>query len=134
MRPVLADTSVWVDFLRRGDTPEAAMLAGLVAKRLVRTTGLVQVEVLSGASSAREFAELRDCFSAFDVLADPPDLWPRVADARYRLARRGFQAGIADLVIGVVAGFHRAALFTKDAHFVSIARVLPLRLVRVSAH
>lgn len=110
------------------------MLAGLVDRKLVRMTGLIQAEILSGASSAREFAALRDYLSAFDALADPPDLWPRVAEARFRLARKGFQAGIADLVIGVVAHVHRASLFTKDAHFVAIAGVLPLRLLKTAAH
>ena len=110
------------------------MLAELADKKLVRTTGLVLAEVLSGASSAREFDELRDYLSAFDSLLDPPDLWPRVAGARFRLARKGFQAGIADLVIGVVAHHHGASLLTKDAHFLSIAKVLPLRLIKAAAH
>lgn len=130
MRQVLVDTSVWVDFLRRGDTTEVVQLIELIDMKLVRMTGIVQAEILSGAASAREFSTLQDYLSAFDALPDPPDLWPRVADLRFRLARRGFQASIADLVIGVVAHCHQASLFTKDAHFASIAKVLPLRLIK----
>ncbi|MBI3299708.1 MAG: PIN domain-containing protein [Elusimicrobia bacterium] len=134
MRQVLVDTSVWVDFLRRGDTPEVGLLVKLIDKKLVRMTGLVQAEILSGAVSPRQFAALRDYLSAFDSLPDPPDLWPRVGAVRFRLARRGFQASIADIVIGVVAHCYRASLFTKDAHFASIAKVLPLRLVKAASH
>ena len=134
MSPVLIDTSVWIDFFRRGDAPESDMLVELIRRKLARITGLVAAELLSGAGSGKEFATLQDYLSALDRLDDPPDLWPRVAAARYRLARKGFQASVADTIVAVVAHHHRASLLTRDAHFVLMARTLPLKLVRVASH
>lgn len=134
MRLVLVDTSVWIDFLRHGESSEGRQLVDLIDRRLARVTGLVQAEVLSGARSAKELATLKRYFFALDSLPDPPDLWSRVGESRYRLARKGCQASIADLVIAVVARHHEASLFTKDTHFGAISTVLPLRLHKVTAH
>ena len=72
--------------------------------------------------------------SAVELLPDPDGLWERVANARYRLARQGFQAGVADLVVAVCACHHHKALFSLDRAFSRIQGVLPLRRFEPTRH
>ena len=91
-------------------------------------TGPILAEVLSGANSRAEFDNLKDLFEGLDRLADPPDLWERVAEARYLLARRGNQASLVDLSIAVACLDGGHTLVTRDGDFRAIARLFPLEL------
>lgn len=91
-------------------------------------TGPILAEVLSGAPSRAEFDRLRDLFRGLDRLPDPPELWERVAEARYALARKGHQASLVDLSIAVACLDGGHALVTRDGDFRAITRVLPLEL------
>ncbi|MBI3551451.1 MAG: PIN domain-containing protein [Elusimicrobia bacterium] len=124
MSRVLVDSSVWIEMLRNGESAAARRLGRLLQDGLVCTSGLIQAEILSGARSDREFEGLRADFSALTFLPDPPDLWDTVAVARYRLARKGFEASIADLVVAASACHHRKTLFTLDHAFERIKGVI----------
>jgi predicted nucleic acid-binding protein len=75
MSYVLADTSVWVDLLRRGESSWAEELASLLKKKLVCTHGVVKAELLSGAGSEREYQALEKDLAVLPLLEDPPELW-----------------------------------------------------------
>jgi predicted nucleic acid-binding protein len=135
MSRVLVDTSVWIEMFRRGAaSPEIEALRGLLQGGLACTIGLVRAEVLSGAKSERDFQFLKRSLAAVELLSDPDGLWEQVGSARYRLARRGFQAGIADLVVAVCAWSRHAALFTLDRAFDRIQGVLPFRRYEPMRH
>jgi predicted nucleic acid-binding protein len=55
-------------------------------------------------------------------------LWERVAEARFTLARRGFQAAILDLIIAFCALEASHTLLTRDRDFATIQTVLPFEL------
>ncbi len=131
---VLADTSVWVDMFRGGRSPAVEILGELLREGLLCTHGLIRAEILSGTKSLRDYRRLEEGLSALDELSDPPGLWDRVAWTRYRLARQGIQAGVADLVVAVSASHHGALLLTLDRAFQRIRRVLPLELVETLTH
>lgn len=128
---ILVDTSVWVKFFRTADTPETLHLDGLIQARAVRSCAPIRAELLSGARTEREWLHLKDWFRAIPLLELPGDLWERVEEARFRLARKGHQASLIDLMIASVAAAHRAALWTLDEdsllirHALSFPRYLP---------
>lgn len=130
MSQVLADTSVWVELLRAGNSPSAKMLVRLLQEGLVCIHGLVRAELLSGTRTPSEYRELDDSLSALELLPDPPDLWDRVARARFHLARKGHQAAIADLVVAVAASYNGRTLFTLDRDFLNIQTVLKFDLLK----
>lgn len=72
------------------------------------------------------FHLLRARLKNLGVLAEPSDLWPRVAEARFTLARQGQQVHLVDLMIAVVASAYGCLLLTRDKDFLAIARVVPL--------
>ncbi len=134
MSRILVDTSVWIEMFRRGESPEVQTLGRLSQAGLVCTNGLIRAEILSGARSQKDYERLQDIFSALTLLPDPPDLWDRVAKARYRLARKGFQVSVADLIVAAGAAYHGKALWTLDKAFQQMKDVLGFELFSVAKH
>lgn len=134
MSRVLVDTSVWVEMFRSTGSPAVDVLGGLLRDGLVCTHGLIRAEILSGARSLRDYKRLEEGFSALIDLPDPPDLWDRVGRARYRLARKGFQVSVADMVVASVAAHHGRPLFTLDHDFQAIRKAMTLDLFRPPSH
>lgn len=130
MSDLLVDSSVWVEFFRGNARIVSRLDAALEADR-VAVCGPIVAEVVSGARSRREFETLRSAFEGIDLVPDPPDAWPRIADARFALARRGTQAALVDLLIALTAAESRHTLLTRDADFDRIAAVLPVDIARV---
>lgn len=60
---ILADSSVWIDYLRGNATPEADFLDRILGKRTVAIGDLNLVEVLQGCNSERQFRETRQLLS-----------------------------------------------------------------------
>ena len=123
----VVDSSAWISFLR-GDAPAIRRIDPLLATGTVGVVGPIVAEVLSGAASRAEFDHLRDLFEGLERLADPPDLWDQVAEARYALARKGHQASLVDLAISLTCLGGGHTLVTRDQDFRAIARVLPLEV------
>ncbi len=127
MSDVLVDSTVWIDFFR-GDRQAIRRVDPLLADDRAAVSGPILAEVASGALTAPSFNQVRARLHALGVLADPPDLWDRVAEARFNLARQGLQAHLVDLSIAVTANVHGHALLTRDKDFIAIARIVPLDL------
>ncbi|OGQ09476.1 MAG: hypothetical protein A2138_15500 [Deltaproteobacteria bacterium RBG_16_71_12] len=127
MSDVLVDSSVWIDFFRGGKVAVARVDRLLVDDRAA-VCGPVVAEVASGATTIGAFGLVRGRLFSLTVLADPPDLWARVGDARFSLARQGVQAHLVDIAIAVIANVSGHALLTRDRDFTGIARVVPVDL------
>lgn len=57
---VIADTSVWVGFLRGDRSPQADLMASLLEEQAIATCDRVMQELLQGVTRDAEFRELRD--------------------------------------------------------------------------
>ena len=106
------------------------MLDVLLSAGPVATCAPIRAEVVSGAQTKREFDSLRDLFDGLVDLQLPNDLWPRVEECRFGLARRGYQIPIVDLMIALTAQAHRAALWTLDRDFTYVATAIPITAFR----
>jgi len=122
---VLVDTSVWVRFFRLPRASESLHLDRLIQLQEVRTCAPVRAEVFSGARTERERFSLQEYFLAIPLLELPADAWERVEEARFRLARKGRQASLIDLLIACAAASHEAALWSLDEDFADIRQALP---------
>ncbi|MBI3768718.1 MAG: PIN domain-containing protein [Deltaproteobacteria bacterium] len=125
MSDVLVDTSVWIDFFR-GDRQAVARLDPLLRDDRAAVSGPIVAEVTSGARTPGAFQQLRARLGALATLEPPPDLWDRVAAARFSLARQGTQAHLVDLLIALTASTAGHTLLTRDRDFSGIAQVVPL--------
>lgn len=127
---VLPDTSVWVDFSRRGERGRAAHMRALLDGGEAATCGPVVAELLAGAEG--EVAErIWETLSSLPWAELPPSAWRQVGSLAGRLRRQGESLPLTDLAIAVAVARAGHALWSFDADFERIAPLLPeLKLVR----
>lgn len=120
---VVADTSVWVAFLRSGARGAAAHLDQLLAQQSVAVCGPVVAEILAGASS-RDRLELRSLFAGLPWAEIDRSSWARVGDVAAELRERGDTVPLTDIEIAVSAEVADARLWSWDKDFDRVARVM----------
>lgn len=120
---VLPDTSVWVDFSRRGAKGAAATMRDLLDRREVATCGPVAAELLAGTEG--EVAErIWDTLSSLPWVQLPATGWQEVGQVGRRLRRTGQMLPLTDLAIAVAAARSGHALWSLDSDFERIAPAL----------
>lgn len=62
---ILVDSSVWVDYFRAADTPEAALLDSMFGRTPLAVGDLIAAEVLQGVRDEREFKWVKRTFDTF---------------------------------------------------------------------
>ena len=120
---VLADTSIWVDFLKVGAPGPAAELATLLRDRQVVLCGQVVAELLAGTRP-----EQRD--GLWTLLSGLPWLelrargWRRVGELAGDARSSGYTLPLTDVQIAVLALENEAELWSRDAHFAQIGQLV----------
>ncbi len=120
---IVADSSVWIAALRSGTGAEALQLADLLDRDEVALPVLVRLELLAGASS-RQRRELKETFAALPILYPSLETWGRIEDWIETASRRGERFAIADLLIGALATEAGAAVWSLDADFARLGRLI----------
>lgn len=127
---VIADTSVWVQFLRARGSAEHLELDRLLARGEVLMVGAVLAEVLQGARSQPEFESLRERLAALPYVEATQGIWASVGALSYQLRQQGVMVALVDLLIASLAMEHGHQVYTLDDHF---QRIPGLRLHQAGA-
>lgn len=127
----LVDSSVWIDFLRGRSTPQVERLDALLGAESLLLGDLILVEVLQGCPSERDFRDVRQMLSAFEVVALGGEAVAVQSAANYRRLRA---LGLTvrktiDTVIATWCIRHDVALLHCDRDFEPFAAHLGLRCV-----
>jgi predicted nucleic acid-binding protein len=128
---ILADTSAWVEYLRATGSPVHLRLRELIdAEGDLRTTEVVMMELLAGATTPEEVAQLRRLLGRFDVLPVEGLADYEAAAELYRRCRAGGETvrKLTDCLVAAVAMRHGATLLHRDHDFEVLARHTPLRV------
>ncbi|MCU0722166.1 MAG: PIN domain nuclease [Planctomycetes bacterium] len=128
---ILVDTSVWIDFFRGTDSPEADLLARAIAgDEDLAICGLILMEILQGIGDGDQARRTRNALAPLLFLPLPHRAWVLAADL-YRAARAGGKTvrNSVDCLVAACAILHGAALLQKDRDFRAIASVSNLRLL-----
>ncbi len=128
MAKVLVDSSVWIDFFRNGQSKESQVFDKLARHDQVCIFEIIVVELLSGARNEPEYRMLEDRLAGLPRLEIPTGFWGKVAWARFRLARGGYQASVPDVSIAVIARHYGCSLLTLDRPLTRIAKSLSVKL------
>jgi predicted nucleic acid-binding protein len=115
----LVDSSKFIEWMRRGESPIRILRPFLVAGQL-RTCGIVPVEVLRGVVKPAVRDEMAALFDAIPEVPLSPDIWKRTADLAWTLDRKGMVLPVSDLLIACCALQAQARVVTVDPHFDSI--------------
>lgn len=126
---VLADTSVWIEALRRGANGRAPQLADALDRREVVMCGVVAAELLSGARG--EGHGLWPHLAGLRWVDDARDDWRRAGLARAASGGVGRPLALADALIAVLAARAGLEVWTLDQDFVQLGAVVDGLTVRV---
>lgn len=125
---MIADSSVWIHYLRTPDTEVGRELARLLDEDQVATTGVVLAEVLQGTRTERDFARLQSVFELLPYVELSKATWTRAAEIAVELRKEGRLIPMTDLSIAAAALAADDEVFTLDEHF---GRISGLRLHEV---
>lgn len=127
---VLVDTSIWIDFFQSSDSQAAEALTNLIkGHNRVVLCGIVLQEILQGIRARKSFASTREHLLKFPFIETNRDTWLRAAALYRELRAKGITLPPVDVTIAALAIQHDMPLFTRDAHFSTITRHYPLRLL-----
>lgn len=135
-RPILVDTSVWVDFFTGSESPPRHELRSLIEnEKPVILTGLILMEILQGIREEKHFDAVYSKLTLYPVVEPSGTATYVEAASLYRKCRK---QGITvrspiDCLISVIAVENGAALLHKDRDFEAISRVFPLALHPISS-
>ncbi len=129
---LLADSSAWVEYLRKTGSPTHLRLRAAFAGKGVEvaTTNVVVMEVLAGARDDAERDELRQMlYGCSFLMVNGPADYEQAAEI-HRACRRGGETvrRLTDCLIAAVAIRNEAELLQCDADYETIARHTALRL------
>lgn len=127
---ILADTSAWVEYLRRTGSVQNIALRELLASGRLATTDAVLMEVLAGARDPRHRHDLRRLLTRCEFLAcESPLDYERAAAVHTACRRQGETVrSLLDCLIAAVAIRAGLPVLHADGDFAAIARHTPLEL------
>jgi predicted nucleic acid-binding protein len=114
---ILADTSVWINALREGESAERLALDALLAQQELAMTGVVLSELLQGTRAPQEFTRLATRLRSLPFLLDTIETWTKAAELAISLRRLGLFVPLTDLEVAAVAMEHHCEIYTLDDHF-----------------
>ena len=119
---ILADTSVWIEYLRGTQSNAADELDQRLAAHDVLMCGPVAAELLTGVDATQRMRlwEILSSMAWADIARSD---WFRCGDLRAELRERGVQVSLPDVLIAAAA-VGRATLWTRDREFERIAEIL----------
>jgi predicted nucleic acid-binding protein len=130
-RPVLIDTTIWIDFLRDQQCSVAPSVKELLETGRAVLANVIRAEILPYIKSEKKQREWQDYFSQFETLPFLEEFWEDVINLGSLLHRRGHShLPLPDLMLAVLCLKNKTMLFSKDGHFKAIAEVSGLELYR----
>lgn len=124
---VLADTTVWIHFLRGSGVQFQNRMVPLIMADRLATTPVIIMEILRGAKSQKEYDKLSQDLAALRCFDISGKVWERACKLGYTLRQKGVNAPLTDTLIAAVTQENNALLLHNDRHYEMIASVSPLR-------
>jgi predicted nucleic acid-binding protein len=130
---ILVDTSVWVDFLRGADTPQARRLrAALTSREPLCTCGPIVMELLMGVSSPTEHRATQIELRKLVYLPLASRIYLRAAELFRKARQRGrIVRSSIDCMIAACAIDHDVPVLHRDRDYDTLAAVSDLHVVAV---
>lgn len=128
---LVADTSAWIEYLRRTESPADLAMTAAVNVGEVTLLEPVKAELLVGARSNVELAELRRLLDGLEIeLVHPRDDFDAAVDIHLRCRAVGVTPrGLADCLIAAIAQRCGLPLLHADSDLAAIAGVIGMQVV-----
>ena len=122
MRPVLPDSSVYIQLLRTGRDPKKELAEAFGLRRLM-VCSVVRCEVLRGMVRPEPKTRLSLFFDLLLPVVINRRVWRATEDLAWQLDREGKVLPLPDLIIAACALRVGAAVLTNDQHFALIPQL-----------
>ena len=123
---VLADTTVWIHFLRGSGIRFQERLVPLIIADKLATTAVIIMEIIRGAKSQKEYDNLSKDLAALRNFEISPKVWMRAGKLGYLLRQKGVNVPLTDTLIAATAQEYNMLLLHEDRHYDMIATIAPL--------
>lgn len=125
----LVDTSVWILALRKDFVSDVKdRIDHLLRENTIVTTGIIMVEILSGAKTEKGFRRLKKGLDALDRVETDSSVWEEASELGFTLRRKGVTVPHTDILIATCALRASAVVVHADAHFDLMAKHSPLKV------
>ncbi len=124
--PVLVDTSVWIEYFRKGNNSEK--LDFLIDENLIVINDLILAELVPflKVRNQRKVNELLHNIKKLKMDID----WDQIVDFQFICLKNGLNGiGIPDLILAQNAKQNHCEIYSLDQHFMLMKDVLKLRLL-----
>jgi len=131
MKPLLFDTTIWIDYLNGVVSKESNLLNTYIENdyKFFLCPIIIQ-EVLQGIRNDKDYVNVRSIFAHMDVLIiDPVEASIGAAELYRQLRKKGVTIRKSnDCLIAFYAIYYNLPLINNDKDFVAIAKHTPLKL------
>ncbi len=124
---ILADTSVWIPFLRGSGVQFQERLVPLIMADRLATTPVIIMEILTGAKSEKEYDKLNKDLAALRCFDVSGKQWQSACKLGYTVRHKGISVPLTDTLIASVALENNALLLHNDRHYEMIASITSLK-------
>lgn len=115
---VIVDSSVWIDLLRKRETPETLAFERLAAEEETGLGDLVLYELLQGVTLADKVEKVKSYMLTFDVFTmGGRDLALEAVNNAHVMRARGIQVATIDCLIATFCMVSVSRLLSSDHHF-----------------
>lgn len=119
----LVDSSAWIFALRpRPVVSIEQRVDELLAQNRLLMTGIVELEVLSGLKTEKEFREFNALFEGLQRIKTRESDWAQAAEMAFDLRRAGYTLPLTDVLIGYQARRVDAGILHADRDFTVLCR------------
>lgn len=117
---VIADTSVWIPFFNRPESPEKQAIDALIDEDRLALAGIVLAELLQGCRTPKEANTILGKLTGVHFLETTFSTWKRAGELSSSLRRKGITVPLSDVIIAALAIEHHCEVYTLDSHFEQI--------------
>ncbi len=127
-KKILIDTSLWIEALKK-DCPEKIkeIILKAIDEDNAFITGIIMVELLSGAKTVKKYDQLKNNLEALIYLDTTVEVWDKTAKIAFTLKRKGINVPSGDILIASLCIKYDILLIHMDKHFELIGKYTDLR-------
>ncbi len=128
---VLIDTSVWIEFFRKRESPVSLNIREWLKLNQVYYTGPIVVELYQGAKTTKEIQIINQLLDTIHYVDITREHYHHAGLTSQKAARDGKMFSTIDMNIAAVVHDENLSLFSLDHHFLEISHYTDISLVRV---
>ncbi len=125
---VLIDTSVWIDFFKKKESPLSLKVKEYLKLNQAFYTGPIAIELYQGAKTHKELEVIDDLLQNINYVEITRSHYHHAAEISHKASRSGKIFSVVDMIIAVVAHDEHLRLFSLDTHFKEISKFCPILL------